>query len=349
MTSVVDLRSDTVTRPSAAMRAAIAAAEVGDDVHGDDPTVNRLQEEVARLLGKEAALFVPSGTMANQVSIRSACEPGDELIIDETTHCYIYESGAPAALSGVSYRLIRGERGVFRGADVDAMVRPASQHFARSRVVVVENTNNVGGGTIWPLDTLADVRAAAERHGLHVHMDGARLMNAAVATGRPPTDFTQYADSVSMCFSKGLGAPVGSIVAGPRAFIGRAHRFRKMFGGAMRQSGILAAAALYALEHNVTRLAEDHSHAQRLARALAELPGITIDPATVATNIVIFDIDPHLGTAAEFAARLREQGVWLMATGPQRVRAVTHLDISTTQIERAIEVLQSLCAARPRA
>jgi threonine aldolase len=341
----VDLRSDTVTRPSPGMRAAIANAEVGDDVLGDDPTVNRLQERMAALLGKEAALFVPSGSMANQVSIRSVCEPGDELIIDETTHSYNYEAAGPAALSGVSVRIIAGQRGIFTAAQVEAMVRPAGAHFPHSRLVIVENTNNRGAGSVWPVETVASIRPVAQRHGLHVHMDGARLMNACVATGLKPTDYTQHVDSVSMCFSKGLGAPVGSIVAGPHPFITRCHRFRKMFGGGMRQAGILAAAALYALDHNIERLAEDHANARRLAAAIAELPGVGLDPRTVETNILIFEIDARLGTAADFVARLHEHGVWLLATAPNKARAVTHLDVSAAQIDYAIEVFRTVCRA----
>lgn len=347
MRSVVDLRSDTVTKPSAGMRQAIAAAEVGDDVHGDDPTVNRLQEHMAELLGKAAALYVPSGTMANQVAIRAVTEPGDELIIDETTHSYNYESGAPAALSSVSVRLVHSTRGVFTARQVAEAVRPDSEHFAHSRVVIIENTNNIGGGSIWPVETVAEIRPVAERHNLHVHLDGARLMNACVATACGPTDYTRHVDSVSVCFSKGLGAPVGSIVAGTKTFIERARRFRKMFGGGMRQAGIIAAAALYAIEHNVERLVEDHANARQLAEALAELPGITLDPAMVETNIVYFDVAARLGPADRFAERLHERDVWLLAVGPQRLRAVTHLDVSRAQTERAIGVFRELCAAAP--
>jgi threonine aldolase len=341
--SPIDLRSDTVTRPSPGMRAAIANAEVGDDVLGDDPTVNRLQERMAAMLGKEAALFVPSGSMANQVSIRSVCEPGDEIIIDETTHSYNYEAAGPAALSGVSMRIIPGQRGIFNAAQVEAAVRPLNAHFPHSRLVIIENTNNRGGGSIWPLETVADIRPVADRHGLHLHMDGARLMNACVATGRKPTEYTRHVDSVSLCFSKGLGAPVGSIVAGPQPFVTRCHRFRKMFGGGMRQAGILAAAALYALDHNIERLTEDHAHARRLAEAIAELPGIRLDPRTVETNILIFEIDPRLATAADFVARLHAQGVWILATAPNKARAVTHLDVSAAQIDHAINVFRTIC------
>lgn len=342
MPSIVDLRSDTVTRPSPAMREAIARAEVGDDVLGDDPTINRLQEYMAAMLGKAAALYVPSGSMANQVAIRSVTEPGDEVICDITTHSYNYETGGPAALSGVSMRLLDGRRGIFSAADVRSAIRPNNAHFPRSRMVIIENTNNRGGGAVWPLNAVQEISATAREFGLHLHIDGARLMNACVAAGLKATDYTQHADSVSLCFSKGLGAPVGSIVAGPQAFIDRCRRFRKMFGGAMRQAGILAAAALYAVENNVARLAQDHANAKFFGEAIAKLPGIVLDPADVETNIVIFDIEPRLGTAERFAERLRERGVWMFATGPQRLRAVTHLDVSREQLERAVAVFREL-------
>lgn len=345
MPSIVDLRSDTVTRPSPEMRAAMASAEVGDDVLGDDPTVIRLQERMVRFLNKEVALFVPSGTMANQVAIRAVCEPGDEIILDENTHSLNYETGAPSALSGCSVRAIRGQRGLFTAQDVEAAYRPLSAHFARSRMVIVENTSNRGGGTVWSLERVAEIHDVTRKLGLHLHLDGARLWNAYVATGHEPVEYARYADTVSMCFSKGLGAPVGSIVTGAKPIIERAHRFRKMFGGGMRQAGILAAAALYALDHNVERLAEDHANARRLGDALAQLPGIRLDPKTVETNIVIFDVDERLGSAAEFAQRLRERDVWMLPTGPQRMRAVTHLDVSSEQIERAIAVFRQLCSA----
>jgi threonine aldolase len=340
---VVDLRSDTVTRPSAGMREAIAAAEVGDDVLGDDPTVIRLQERMAALFGKEAALFVPSGSMANQVSIRAVCEPGDEIICDDTTHSYNYETGGPAALSGAGMRLINGPRGIFTAEDVKARLRPNSSHFAHSRMVIIENTNNRGGGSIWPLENIVAIRELTRECGLHLHLDGARLMNACVATGRKPADFARHFDSLSMCFSKGLGAPVGSIVAGSRPFIERAHRFRKMFGGGMRQAGILAAAALYALDHNIERLAEDHANARRLALGICRLAGIRLDPATVETNIVIFEIDPALCSADEFTRRLEQRGVRMFATAPNKARAVTHLDVSREQIDRAITVFREVC------
>jgi threonine aldolase len=349
MSEIVDLRSDTVTKPSADMRAAIASAEVGDDVHGDDPTVNALQARAAELLGQETALYVPSGSMANQIAIHCVCEPGDELIFDVATHTFNYETGAAAALSGVSMRTVQGTRGIYTADDVRAVLRAKSIHAPNSRMIVVENTNNTGGGSVWPQEKLAGIRAVADEHGLHVHLDGARLMNACVAAGCKPTDFTQYVDTVSMCFSKGLGAPVGSVIAGSKAFFERAVRCRKMFGGAMRQAGLLAAGALYALDHNVERLAEDHANAKRLAQALAETPGFEIDPATVETNIVIFQVDPRLGTGAEMQARLESHGVWMFSMGPQMMRAVTHLDVSSAQVDRAIEVFREIGRTSPAA
>ena len=345
MASCVDLRSDTVTRPTRPMLEAMVHARLGDDVLGDDPTARELEERLADLLGKQAALFTPTGTMANQLAIRSVCEPGDELIVDETTHCCNYETGAPAALSGCSVRMVRGQRGIFSPDDVRGAYRPKNAHFAGSRMVVVENTSNLGGGSVWPLERVGEIRAVCDELSLHLHLDGARLWNAAVASGHSPRDYAGLADTVAVCFSKGLGTPAGSALAGPRELIDRARRFRKMFGGAMRQVGILAAAALYALDHHIDRLAEDHAHARLLAEALAELPGIRLDPATVETNIIVFEIDERLGTAAEFARKLHERGVWLLATGPQRLRAVTHLDVSREQIEQAIGVFQELCTA----
>lgn len=344
MNRIIDLRSDTVTKPSPAMRKAIAEAEVGDDVLGDDPTIQRLERRCAELFGKAAAVFVPTGTMANAVSIRATCEHGDEIICDDTTHSYNYETAAPAALCGVSLRLIDGKRGIFTGDDVRRNVRADSIHFPRSRMVIIENTNNRGGGAIWPLENIDSVREACQEHGFWLHLDGARLMNACVATGKTPTEYTKHFDSLSMCFSKGLGAPVGSIVAGPDEFITRCRRFRKMFGGVMRQSGILAAAALYGLDHNIARLAEDHANARLLADAIAALDGLDLDPTTVQTNIVIFRVEPQRGSAADLAARLGDRGVRVIPTGPDTIRAVTHLDVSRDDIEHAISVFREVCA-----
>jgi len=324
------------------MRKAIAEAEVDDDVLGDDPTAARLERRVAELFGKEAALFVPSGTMANQIAIRTLTEPGDEIIAHEHSHVYLYEGGAPCALSGCSVRLLPGERGIFDAAAVRGAVRAINNHFPRTRLVVVENTHNFGGGTVWPLDAIADVARAARDLGLRLHLDGARLMNACVASGSSPEQYARYFDTVSMCFSKGLGAPVGSILISTAAWIERADRFRKMFGGAMRQVGILAAAAEYALDHNVQRLAEDHARARRLAEAIAELSWAVIDPATVETNIVYFDVRPEAGTAASICTALKARNVWMLPAAPQRVRAVTHLDVSSAGIDAAIAALRQI-------
>ena len=333
--NVIDMRSDTVTRPSSGMYEAMLQAPLGDDVFGDDPTVNMLQERVADLLGKEAALFVPSGTMANEVCIRAHTEPADELIAEGQSHCYYHEGGAPAALSGVQTRFIEGERGVFTGATLEAMLRPPDQHHCPTRLVVIENTHNGGGGKVWPLETIEDVARVCREHDFRLHMDGARVMNAAVASGLPARRIARSADTVSMCFSKGLGAPVGSAVAGNAEVIARAYRFRKIFGGAMRQAGILAAACLYALDHHVERLAEDHANARRFAEIIAEAPAIRINPADIETNLVYFGVDEAAGTAEALCARLHEQGMWMLPLERQRCRAVTHLDVNTEQVERA--------------
>ena len=294
-TRSIDLRSDTVTKPTAAMREAMARAEVGDDVFGDDPTVKELEAETAVLLGKEAALFTPSGTMANQLAIRGHTEPGDEILVEANAHLYYYESGAPAALSGVMCRCINGQRGIFAGADVEAALRPADQHFPRTRLLCIENTHNRGGGRIWPIQQLQEVAATARRHGLPLHLDGARLWNASVATGIPERDYATLFDTVSVCFSKGLGAPVGSALVGPKAFIERVRRFRKMFGGGMRQAGIIAAGALFALRNHRTRLAEDHANANALAVGLAAVKGLETEPAEVEWRLVqTFHFAAHL-------------------------------------------------------
>ncbi|MBX3376473.1 MAG: aminotransferase class I/II-fold pyridoxal phosphate-dependent enzyme [Phycisphaeraceae bacterium] len=335
---LIDLRSDTVTRPTPAMRKAMAEAEVGDDVLGDDPTVIRLQERIAEIMGKPAACFVPSGTMANQTAIRAHTEPGDEVICHVDSHIINYETGAPAALSGVMIRTMTGDRGLFDADQIDAMVRPDSAHFPHSKLVIVENTQNRGGGAVWPLDQILRVAGRSRQHNLKLHLDGARLWNACAKTGHKPADYARHFDTISCCFSKGLGTPAGSAVSGDAAIIARVHRFRKMFGGAMRQAGILAAAALYALDHHRDRLVEDHANAARLADGIADLPGVTI-PMPVETNMVFIDLDRRHGTAAEVCARLRGLGVLALPTAPQRIRFVVHLDVSRAMIERAIEAI----------
>lgn len=334
----IDLRSDTITQPTPAMREAMARAEVGDDVFGDDPTVARLEAHVAEILGKEAAVFTPSGTMANQLALRAHTEPGDEILVDANAHIYYYESGAPAALAGVMCRCLPGVRGIFTAADVEATLRPVDQHFAPTKLVCIENTHNRGGGSVWPMERIREVADVSRTRGLRLHLDGARLWNASVATGIPERDYAAPFDSVSVCFSKGLGAPIGSALCGTREFIQRARRFRKMYGGGMRQAGILAAGALHALEHHRARLAEDHANARTLAEGLSRLPGLELDPATVQTNIVFLRVRNL--PAATLASDLGEAGVRVLASGPDTVRAVTNLMVSPRQITAALEIFE---------
>jgi threonine aldolase len=341
---VIDLRSDTVTRPTPAMRQAMANAEVGDDVLGDDPTVISLQQRIAEVMGKEAACFVPSGTMANQCAIRAHTEPGDEVIAHRDSHIIHYETGGPAALSGVMIRPLDGEAGLFESADVEHALRPDNCHSPHSRLLIVENTHNRGGGSVWPIEQIQRVTAIARKSGLRTHLDGARIWNACAATGIEPAEYARSFDTLSCCFSKGLGAPAGSAVCGDKASIARVHRFRKMFGGAMRQAGVLAAAARHALENHRERLTEDHANARRLGELLRDIPGVSI-PLPVETNMVFFDLAPRLSTAANFCAALKARDVWMLSTAPQRVRAVCHLDVDRKMIERAAEVIRELAGA----
>jgi threonine aldolase len=335
--AVVDLRSDTVTRPSAGMRRAMAEAEVGDDVYGEDPTVNRLQERAAALLGKPAALYVPSGSMANQIALQLHCRPGEEVVIGEGSHNYLYEAGAGGGLAGVQFAIVgQGKHGSFGVADVEAAYKPESNHsLAPTRLVCVENTHNRGGGRIWPRADLDAVAAFARDKGLALHLDGARLCNAAVALGVTPAELAAPFDTASLCFSKGLGAPVGSVIAGSAAHVYRAHRLRKMMGGGMRQAGVLAAAALYALDHNVDRLAEDHRNARLLGERLAEIAGLGVDVAALQTNLLMVDLGPGLPPGEAFVRALRDRGVLCLAIAPRRLRLVTHLDVSQADCARA--------------
>ena len=318
---LLDFRSDTVTRPTPGMRATMAAAEVGDDVLGDDPTVERLQRRTAEMLGKEAALFVPSGTMSNQIGIRLHCRPGDELICEAGCHVYNHEQAAYAQLSGVAVRTVEGDRGVIRVEQLEGLIRPDNVHYARTRLVAIENTHNRGGGRIQPYAVVEAICTWAHEHGLRTHLDGARLWNAVVASGIGLTQWTQHFDTVSVCFSKGLGAPVGSAICGPRDLIAEGRRHRKVLGGGMRQAGILAAAALHALDHHIERLAEDHANAQRLAAGIRRIAGLRLAPDAVDTNILFFEVDPAWGTASQFAAELKKRGVLVLTESRTKVRA----------------------------
>jgi len=340
----IDLRSDTVSKPSPEMRQAMASAEVGDDVFGEDPTVNALQNRICELTGKESALLVCSGTQANQVSLNAHTQPGEEVICEERSHIYNYEAGAPAALSGVQLHPLPGKYGILDPEEVEFAIRPPDHHFAQTRLIVLENTHNRWGGTIYPLDEIKKIKALADAHHLKMHLDGARLWNASIASEVSLKEYARYFDSVSLCFSKGLGAPVGSVIAGSKAFIGRAHYYRKLYGGGMRQAGILAAGALYAVEHNFKRLAEDHRRARRLAEAINLIPGFVINLHTVQTNIVIIDTSLNKKSAPELSAELAEKGVLTIAFSPTRIRMVTHLNISEKDIERTIEIMETLYA-----
>ncbi|MGQ0810347.1 MAG: threonine aldolase family protein [Nitrospiraceae bacterium] len=336
---MIDLRSDTVTKPSDAMREAMARAQVGDDVYGEDPTVNRLQEMAAALLGKKAALFVPSGTMANQLSIRIQTQPGQEVIAESRSHIVRYEQGAASALSGVQLHWVTGERGIMFPEQVEAAIRPKDPYTIHTALISLENTHNSGGGSIYPLATIKSIRDVALRHHIPMHLDGARLFNAVTATGVAADEYARHFETVSFCLSKGLGAPVGSVVAmNDTGMLDRLRRFRRMYGGGMRQAGILAAAGIYALEHHIPRLKEDHDNATRLARHLQKIPSITLDPEQVETNIVIFDVVGHRDSPQDVVAALKQEGVLINAVGGTSFRAVTHLDVTAHDIEQASQI-----------
>lgn len=336
----IDLRSDTVTKPTAGMRRAMAEAEVGDDVFGEDPTVNALQERCAELTGHEAGLFVPSGSMGNEIAICVHTRPGDEVICEADSHVVNYELSAMAALAGVLPRALPSEHGRLTVEQVEAAVRPKTYYMAQTGLIALENTHNMRGGTIYPPEEAERIIEFARAREIPVHLDGARVFNAAAALGVPVRELTRGFDSVMFCFSKGLGAPVGSMLVGSREFIEEARVVRKRLGGGMRQVGILAAACLYALDHHVERLAEDHEHAELLAEALSGRDGVLVTPPE--TNIVIFELSRM--PAAEFARRLGEKGVLAIPIGEMRVRMVTHLDVSRADIDRAIEAIRTILA-----
>lgn len=341
----VELRSDTKTRPSPGMRAAMAAASVGDEQAGEDPTVRALCERVADMLGKEAALFLPSGTMCNAIAVSVLCRPGDEIVADVRSHLYNTEAAGAAALAGAQIRTVDGDRGRFTATDLLGALRGPKRNAPCSRLVAVEQTVNRGGGAVWPLGLLQEVAACARANGLFVHMDGARLPNAVVASGVPAADFARPCDSVWLDLSKGLGCPVGAVLAGSRDFVEEAWRWKHRLGGAMRQAGILAAAGIYALDHNIDRLAEDHANARRLARAIRAVPGIEVDSPEPETNIVFFDVARTGLDAAAFSARLREAGVAIGTESATRLRAVTHLDVDATAIDVAAAAIGRIAEA----
>ncbi|HEX7480665.1 MAG TPA: low-specificity L-threonine aldolase [Polyangiales bacterium] len=335
---MIDLRSDTLTAPTAGMRRAMAEAQVGDDVYGEDPSALRLQERMAELLGKPAALFVPTGTMANQLALLCHCERGNDVLVGEGNHCMVFESGAAAAWAQVQFSVL-GQGGLFTADELVAAIKPTEYHFPQTRLCAVENTHNRSGGRIFPQAELERIAAAAHARGIAMHLDGARLWNASVATGQSMRTLAVPVDSVSVCFSKGLGAPAGSILAGSADFIARARRYRKMLGGGMRQVGVLCAAALYALDHHIERLAEDHENAKRLAEGLAEFPALICQPQSVQTNIVVFEL--RSGQAQPYLARAAAAGVRMNAITPTKIRAVTHLDVTRQHIDEALRALSN--------
>ena len=341
---MIDLFSDTRSNLTPAMRRAIAEAEVDDEQAGLDPTVNALCERVADVLGKEAAVYLPSGTMCNEIAYRVHCRPGDEIILDRTAHGIMAEAGGPAALAGAIVHPVDGERGRFTAEQVRHALRGGSRYEPRSRLVSIEQTSNFGGGTVWPVGQMRMVCDLAHEHGLVTHMDGARLMNAVIASGVDAAEHAASFDSVWLDFSKGLGAPVGAVLAGSAAFIHEAWRLKQQMGGAMRQAGIIAAGCIYALDHHVERLAEDHANARRLAEGLAAMPGVVLDPEDIETNIVFIDLTPQAPRAIEVQERLEVKGVRIGAMGERRMRAVTHLGVTRDDIDHALQAAAAVLA-----
>jgi threonine aldolase len=342
MDRIVDLRSDTVTRPTAEMRQAMAEAEVGDDVYGEDPSVNRLEARAAEIFGKEAALFVPTGCMGNLIAIKIWTHHGDEVICEERSHVNMYELASMSAIAGCMPRIVRAEGGILSWRQIEAVIRPKIYYDSQSVLVCLENTSNMAGGTVYPTATVEDICNQAHKAGLKVHLDGARIFNAAVALGDKVAGMVRRVDSVMFCLSKGLAAPVGSMLLGSEAFIKKARVYRKMFGGGMRQAGVIAAAGLIALEKSPGRLHVDHENAKRLAEGVAKIPGFVIDPAKVRTNIVIFNCSRTGKTAVEWCDILYKHGVWAQDTAAHSIRFVTHCDVDETGIERALSVLQDV-------
>jgi threonine aldolase len=343
----IDLRSDTVTQPTAAMRDAIAGAAVGDDVYGDDPTVNSLEERVAALFGHEAALFCPTGSLANQLSIRTLVKPGEELLVETRSHIVRAELGAAATFSGITTRTWPAEDGLLRAEDPLAIAHEnAGPYLVSTKAIAVENTHNFGGGTVQPIAEIEKLSVAAHARGIAMHLDGARIWNAHVASHVPFANYGKHFDTISVCLSKGLGAPVGSLMISTKERIQEARIWRKRYGAGMRQVGILAAAGHYALDHNIARLAEDHLRAQRIAQALAAIDPSLVDPKKVATNIVGLELSKVGITAAELAARCKEAGLWISALGPHYARLVTHLDFDDAQCDQAIEILKGALVAK---
>ena len=337
----IDLRSDTVTRPSQAMREAIAAAPVGDDVYGDDPTVNSLEERVATMFGKEAGVFTPTGSLANQLAIRMLVNPGEELIAETNSHIVRAELGAAAVFSGITTRTWPATHGLLRAADALEIARPDSgPYLVSTTAIAVENTHNFGGGTVQPITEIAELRKGADALKLALHLDGARIWNAHIASGTPFAEYGKYFDTVSVCLSKGLGAPIGSVMLSTKERVTKARVWRKRYGAGMRQVGLLAAAAHFALDNNISRLAEDHRRAKQIAIAISAIDASLVDPATVQTNIVGLDLANLPITAAELATRCREKGLWISALGPKYARLVTHLDFDDAQCSEAIEILK---------
>jgi len=333
----IDLRSDTVTKPSPGMREAIYKAEVGDDVFGDDPTVIRLENIVADLLGKPKALFVPSGTMANQLCLRSQTESGDEVLLEKDSHIFNYEVGSASALSGLQLHPLVGTKGVITVEQIEEVIRPDNIHIPKTALICLENTHNRAGGTVFPLDEIEKIYELAKRNNIKIHLDGARLWNAVIATGIPLHKWSKYFDSVSVCLSKGLGAPIGSVIAGGEDFIKKARRNRKMYGGGMRQVGIIAAAGIYAIENNFNRMIEDHRNARLLAEKLSQIKGMQIDLQSVQTNIVVINIEKSKKDVSQVIEQLKNKGVLVVAFGKNKIRAVTHLDVDRNDILEAVE------------